>query len=711
MSIVLPNKPSLPLQTAAAEFEKYMEEFHLAEAAASLRIAIDTDDTEPRDAYRIVTEGDTIHVVGGGGIGAIFGALELASLIKSGEPLDKLAVERKPRFPVRSVMNGEMYTKPPAGWTMADTCSWIVRHGFNALFIQWYQFQPDHLDEWHNEVLPPAEKYDLDFVMTGLLFEHLDAPEEALGKARLNSGQLIQPACLRHEWTKDRIANWIRMVGESTPRIRSIIWRFFDNSWICNHECPRCGDTDEITRAVEFTKWAQDIADSVRPDFRMDLRTWHFMPEEHEQALDLLPDKCGMVIKLANAGDEIYLPIPRYDSNYGPVDRKIIRTLKDRVEVQVPIGNCESTDSVAGLPLPALTLSRFQDLANWGGPNLENWWGTDEWTYSANFEVACKAFFTHDETPDELISQVARRDFGPALAPDMVMLWQWFERIITQWPFRSWMQRLEIFTDRAYGMLNSPATLPITPIEFDLILRDDRALRPSSRDFRRLVPRSMEALGIFKEHPRDWATTEVLEKYAELIAQFTEISDYAETIIAKADNAHRDLVREQARAIDYFRCLFRTQYNFGRAIQITDYKRSMNNWQDKVSCDAELADVAADEIENCRDFIGYLLDDPNPNIHHMFTMPYREIPEPRRDHQIGLIEHKIEAMQAWLDDYESGKDAGVPYAPYVSVDSKIFRWGDERLKSVQLTRQSRVIPWYTRDDAARVFPELEAGDQ
>jgi hypothetical protein len=629
-----------------------------------------------------------------------------------GRDLSQVNEKRTPRFPLRTVGHDELYLKAPEGYSMRRQLSWAVQHGFTSFDIRWWMLEPDHADELV-EMNQLMEEFDLDGLMQGKLLQIFgNLPPEAIGHARLNSGAEITTLCTRSEYGRKAITDWVKRAAREVPRLKIMTWYFYDVSFICQDNCPRCADTPILERIVEFAELVDEAMREVRNDVLSVIRTWHFMPEERERLAKILPGHLGAESKLATAGDEIYLPIPEYDPVYGPTERNLMRALGERFIVEVPINDCESVDSMLGQALPELTLRRLEDVAALGGPNIRNWWASSYWVYTPNYEVAAKAFFSPAPEPSRLIEEVAIRDFGQRLAPKITLLWKRWEQLITSWPFRSWMQRIEIFTDRTYGSLDRPAIRPVRPEPFSRMLAHDRLLRPSSRDFRRLVPREMESRGNFKEHPLDWISPVLLDQYREIIAGIDELDPLVneiESIAKEAGPSVVERVASQRRSLMTFRALFHTQYSFYAALYLTDQKNSVASRERKCEFDRQLETVAREETSNIEDLIALFESEPNPHMAHFgpFDQSWRQSGEPLVPGQIALLREKLRLTKEWIEAFAPYRDSGVPYAPYVSVDKRFYRWGEEALYDEKLVEQSRVFPWYGLEEARWIFPRAE----
>jgi hypothetical protein len=671
----------------------------------------------PREAHLIVSTAEEVFVVGRGPVGVIVGVHRLTDRLLEQGTLGEFVELLEPRFPLRTVGHDELYLQPAGGYSREDHIRWAVRHGFTTIDIPWWMLEPDHQEE-KAELVDLMERYDLSGLIQGKLLQIFpNVPEEALGYARLNSGTEIRTLCARSEYGRRVLGEWIRRALTEIPRVRVMTWYFFDVSFICQDNCPRCADTDILDRIVEFAQMVDRHAKDVNPAALTVIRTWHLMPEERRRLATILPDHLGVEAKLSAAGDEAYLPIPDYDPVYNPTERALYRVAGSRAIVEVPIGDCESVDSLIGTAIPSLTLRRLDDIEGWGAPGIRNWWSTSYWTYSPNYEVAGRAFFKPLPEASELVERIAVRDFGAQLAGEVVLFWSAWEKLVTRWPFRSWMQRMEIFTDRGYGSLMRAAIRPIRPEPFDRMLAHDRLLRPTSREFRRLVPRELESLGAFKEHPMDWVTPVLLNEYERILEEIDlprsiidRIADRARADFGKAPAGMRDRVDAQKRSFEYFASLFHTQYAFLRALWLTAQKRRVSDREEKCGFDREMEKVAQAELANTRTMMKLLEADPNPNMAHFGSLHQRRWkPEdfPLVPKQIELLEGKAKATEEWVESFGPHRNSGIPYAPYVSVDQRFYVWGEAGLYEETLVEQSRVLPWYGLEEARWIFPRAD----
>ncbi len=733
-SIEIHEKGVPSLNTAAEEFERRTSEAGLDVSTLDIVIATRTADepvasivaerapewsqpavyahAERRDSHLVVAHEGRLYLIGKGGLGAIMAVHWVVDQLILGRDLSQVDEKRVPRFPLRTVGHDELYLKAPEGYSMRRHISWAVEHGFTSFDIRWWMLEPDHADELV-EMNDLMEAYDLDGLMQGKLLQIFgDLPPEAVGHARLNSGTEITTMCVRSEYGKKAIADWVKRAAHEIPRLKMMTWYFYDVSFICQDNCPRCASTPIVKRILEFAELVDRAMGEVTDDVLTVIRTWHFMPEERNRLAEVIPEHLGAESKLASAGDEAYLPIPEYDPVYGPTERNLMRGLGERFVVEVPINDCESVDSMLGQALPELTLRRLEDVASWGSPNIRNWWASSYWVYTPNYEVAAKAFFVPTAEPSRLIEEVAIRDFGQRIAPEIVLLWKRWEQLITSWPFRSWMQRIEIFTDRTYGSLERAAIRPIRPEPFSRMLAHDRLLRPSSRDFRRLVPREMESRGNFKEHPLDWISPVMLDRYRAIFSGIDELEPLLKSIEAKAleaGNTVVDRVASQQRSLMTFRALLHTQYSFYAALYLTDQKNSVASREEKCEYDREFEQVARAEVANVERLIALFESEPNPHMAHFapFDNNWRHGEKPLVPEQIAMLQEKRRLTSEWIDSFAPHRDSGIPYAPYVSIDKHFYQWGEDELYAATLVEQTRVLPWYALEEARWIFPRAE----
>lgn len=657
-----------------------------------------------RGSFIVHESNGDLLLAGSGGIGVLYAVTELENVLMTGRGMAGIQLLREPQFGNRIIGRDELYLNPGMAWQRPSFLEAAIKHGFDMVELPWYSFRPDHIEATLPH-LQQLERFDLDACIEGELFQHLpDVPEEARGVSRLSSGHFSHPACLSHAWTRDYFTRFLKEISKQ-PRIKKMLWYFFDVAHLCTSECPRCGDKTAVDRIIEFTAWCQEVVDQWRSDLRIYLRTWHLMPEEREYINANLPDRIGVDTKMSNAGDEIYIPIPRFSDCYGPHEEALVRRYKKRVLSELPIGNCESIDSATGIPLLQLTARRLETLASWGGPSIRNWWGFCEEVYNPNYELARECFFNTAERADEIIKRIAVRDFGADQSDRVILFWKQAEIFITSWPIVSWMQRLETFKDRAYGAIDKPCLIPVRPEPFVQMLSEWILLKPTSREFTRLVPRELEAEGRFKEHPLDWITERLLEKYQDIVTGLDKILNDGERIGECLAGAPAQRMSQQVHSLGYFRCLLHSQYAFYRALLLTHEKKRTHLPQRKFQFDEQMAVLVDQEIANNEMLIRFMESDSSGVMAHFDIDGKRPFQQerPLLPGQLKAITAKLDSMKEWAQKWEAGSESGVPYAPYISIDKRLYRWGDPDLKKIRFGKQTKLGLWESRESAGWLF--------
>lgn len=633
-----------------------------------------------------------------------YGVLNFLDHLKSGRAIEELDTFKSPRFDLRisHCATGELSLNPPDGWTLEDSYRWTALQGFNTMRLQPWVLgdTADKVLARMKEHLPLAEKYGLDYLVFAKGFETFDIPPGAEGSVCDHGGIKGKTLCMRTKAGKATVRDWIETAVERCPRIKVMAWNFRDWSLLCDESCPRCADTSASRRTFEFLQWARDTVKEVKPDIKVVMRNWVFYPHEREEINQCLPEGVGLISKCANIGDEIYMPAYQYDDHYGPLERESIRRFGDRVILELPVGSCESFDTVIGFPMPETTAKRLNDAENWGLRNISSWWGSAGWVYNVNHEITRKAFFTPTPSPSDLSNQIAVRDFGQDLASRVVHLWERCQKAVLAWPFASWTQRFEMFTDRAYGNISQPALVPIHPTAFELALRDDRTLRVSSRSLKRLGTLEMEKTGLFKESAKEFVSDHLLHAYRDILKQIDGILDDARPMLEETD--HQGL-HDQVRNIGCFRVLFHAEYTFFYGIRLAWEKKNSDVRKTRYDCDARIAELASAEIENAHAWIRLLESDPNPNAAHARQRQAKE-GESWKPLEIRRLNDKIGQMQTWLGEWESGKHRGIPYSPFVSLRIGwegicFLPWTAEELDEVTVTDHVNITPWYSEDEA------------
>lgn len=657
-----------------------------------------------RGAWLMQEVEGALWIVGSQPIGILFAIAELESLVRSGAELKGLHYWREPRFGLRINGRDELYLDPQNAWLRKPFLEAIVRYGFDTAEIPWYAFRSEHVDKTLVG-LEQLEAYDLDASIEFELFQHIEnVPDEAKGVSRLSSGVVEYPVCVRKEWTKHYFRQYLKRIVDH-PRIKLIFIYFFDVSHFCSDECPCCGDTPVIDRIMEFTAWCQSIVDETRSDLRVYLRTWHVMLDERWRINEALPQRIGVDTKLATGGDEIYSTIPKYSDHYGPAEQELIRRYSERTVAEVSIGNCESIDSAAGIPLMKLTAKRFNDLASWGGAGIRNWWGYTLGHYNPNYELVRELFFDPLDRVEGLMNKIAVRDFGPKQAPQVIHFWKQAEKTVTQWPIVSWMQRFEVFKDRAYGVVSKPCLIPIRPEAFESLLLNRSTLIPTSCDFDRLVPRELESEGQFKEHPLDWIDEHLLKQHEVIIHELDSILTDGQQIEAALSGEAGQRMSHQNHSLGYFRVLLHSQYAFFKALWLTQTKKDAKIIRDQFHCDQQMAELVEMEIANNQRFIDLIKSEPCEAMAHFDIDGKRPFQQdrPLLPGQLKVIEQKLDSMKAWKQIWESGASAGIPYAPFISIDRNLYQWGDPRLNEVKFNKQTKLGLWPSREAADWAF--------
>lgn len=271
-------------------------------------------------------------------------------------------------------------------------------------------------------------------------------------------------------------------------------------------------------------------------------------------------------------------------------------------------GACESVNPVIAMPLPFVAAHKLNRMVDAGVKNAVLWWGSAEgWAYSPNLEVLARVIWEPQAAarPDELLREIAARDFGEEFAAEMVDYWQTFDRALVtdgalyrgvddQAPpdedglhINDWYQRMGIFTETVFSQ------------EF---------ARPLTRES--LAGHKSAGQGTY------WGThAKTLANYAHVLEGLGAAQAKLKALI-DADQmapAAQERARQTYRWAELYRTLLTSQHNYLRALRAVHGRKDEPVELQEI--DARLKPVIADELANIDQMIAVLQQLPaNANI-------------------------------------------------------------------------------------------------
>lgn len=407
--------------------------------------------------------------------------------------------------------------------------------------------------------------------------------------------------------------------------------------------CTSEGSIKEVMSIMKEAIGARDIIPAVW--------MWHLYPSGGDEAFmdELKSLGYGMIYNEASNSDDWMYKRDNYNSLALKTDASGKTKFGDKYMVLVSAGSAgESVDPAIGVPLPHVAAYKIRKLADAKIDNFLLWWGSSEgWAYSANMAAIKEMIWDpnvfdptntdpfNSASPEPLMNRIATRDFGSAIAPDILDFWKSFDSaVVSQDMFLnpsgikifSWNQRLGCFTlpDVFGGGYPEP-----------------------------LIPGVLSNKDRFKLY-YDWGMQqEVIDNFGAAVANMDAALTKAWNLRMSIGDSSPEL-KEMHLWGALFKRVFESQYNMLQGLQIIEKYRAADGTVDihSSALRTELAPVTQSEIDNTNatvDLISQFAPNFNLSGSHIDAVKNNG----NRDKEIEMLKAKAASMNIWLDDLKN----------------------------------------------------------
>ncbi len=436
---------------------------------------------ERSESYRIKVDGQRVIVCGFDERGIMRGLLYLEDLmsLKRAPILRQMNAVRSPRFTPR------ITCLPFYAWEELDsqadpytdeTLSLIAHYGFNAI---WIGANLDDLGKSSvfpelgqkseaeigrlNEILARARKHGIDVYiylakkpLPNLFFDkHPEVRGDPAPRYFAGNNSIM---CTSVPKTQEYIQDATRSIFVNAPLLKGVIFivggEGFYHDWTASSAvvCPRCRNRSPIDVVVEIVDSVDRGAKSARQNAEVvvwtygAIRTWSQDDETQARLIEKLPKDVIFLAEVAKGGHIEIGPVKErtydYSISYLGPSEKFRSQLQLCKKQGIPVwAKTESMIALEFIQTPYIPVyqrwrRRYEDLRSF--PEVEglfmNW---NHYGFMPSRVSELAKWYTFDPGPDgdELLENIARRDFGPQAAASAVLAWDCFSRAMAFYPF------------------------------------------------------------------------------------------------------------------------------------------------------------------------------------------------------------------------------------------------------------------------------------
>lgn len=657
---------------------------HIASEHNRLAFTLDASSDESYHfAYRMDGSTDNLWIVGQSPKGAMNGTFRFAD--RKTKDVSNLDETGTPAFTNR--MGGHLMTQSaPSTWSEEDQAAYYAKNYINVVWGEKhgpplsYQARakyglglalevklPPVTDEWKNDPVHASAVYWRDS-WSGQ--RKVINPYDAVGRqAYLDA---FNQAIADNPDTKilySLFGDYSFTTDHTSTRV-SDGQACLDNSGNpCTHE----GSIKEVMSIMKEAIGSRDIIPAVW--------MWHLYPSGGDESFmdELKSLGYGMIYNEASNSDDWMYKRDNFNSLALKTDASGKTKFGDNYMVLVSAGGAgESVDPAIGVPLPHVAAYKLRKLADAQIDNFLLWWGSSEgWTYSANMSVIKEMIwdpYSFDPTnrdpfnpsnPEPLMNLVATRDFGAALAPDILDFWKSFDAAVVSQDMDlnpsgiqvfSWYQRLGCFTlPHVFG---GGYPEPLIP----------SALSNQSR------------FNIYYNWGIQQAT---LDNFGTVVADMdTALNKAWNTRMSIGDSSSE--LRDMHLRAALFKRIFQSQLHMLQGLQIIENHRAADGTVDIYSSALRtaLAPVTQSEIDNTNATIE-IIRQFAPNFNLSGSHRDAVYNTGNRDKEIEMLKGKAASMSIWLDDLKNlALNQPVTASSEVSTSRQAFQAVDGDLSTL-----------------------------
>ncbi len=477
-----PSSPHPALEQAVADLAEFFTASGASIGPGGVPVSLVLERRqEHAEAFRLSVSPGGIAILAGHPRGLLRGVYELEErmLARGSIELEPLAIERRPRFPIRITTSilpgGERYTESSRELLYTDgLLRRISRDGFNGIWV-WLNVEEatfgssifPELDEPEaarrlrrlRTLAQRAARYGIDvwvYLATGY---HRPVPESFYERRPEMRGQgWGNPLCFSQRAVRDYYAETVRTIFREAPELAGLVViydseGFFHcaNTERTHQACPRCRQTPRELLTRDLLVLLQDamrqaggadkrlIAFNYGYDTRWPARLFPLLPKDIIHQCDF--SKGGVIER-----DGVRHATGDYNlTSLGPPEHWIEQY---RLARQLGLPFLAKTEHAVSqefifIPyIPAMEqwLARIRkmrqfDLVGWFG----NWC---HYGYTSSPPARLINRMSWDPAPENVLEDLARQEYGPAAAPKVLEAWRRFSEAIREFPYSDSVARL-----------------------------------------------------------------------------------------------------------------------------------------------------------------------------------------------------------------------------------------------------------------------------